>query len=96
MQPSNRAPITNTASMRPDVVVDLDPRAEVRLMDAGDDFGIVLSDGGVEVVINLPRTTNAYFLMMSLAQRIRNLEPEVRARTVGYRAEHNAHTGPGL
>lgn len=97
---SDLQPITGTADRTPDVLVDLDPRAEVRLMDAGDDFGIVLSDGGVEVVINLPRNAGAYLLVMNLAQRMRALEPEIRAKTVGYRpkyaAEHNAHTGPGV
>lgn len=86
-------PITGTAQMEPDVQVDLDPRAEVRFIDTADEFGFALCDGGVEVMVTLPRTADAWLLARGLARRIEGLEPEVRTATIGY--QHGPHTGPG-
>ena len=85
-------PMTGTGDADPTVLVDLDPRAEVRFMDTEDSFGFVLSDGGVEVVITLPRHPDASRLVRSLATRIEQLEPVVRHATVGY--QHGPLTGP--
>lgn len=77
--------------------VDLDPRAEVRLdvdRRAGE-MTLTLSDGNIEVYMDLPDSPDAWLLLQSLARRIEAKIPEVRLRTVGYQAEHGPHTGPG-
>jgi hypothetical protein len=86
------APITGTGETEPNEVIDLDPRAEVRFLNTDDDFGFVLADGGVEVVVSLPRHPDAERLVRSLAARIEQLIPEVRRATIGY--GHGPLTGP--
>ena len=85
-------PIIGTAEMEPTEVIDLDPRAEVRLMDSIDDFGLVLSDGGVEVVLTLPRTVEAWHLASAFAWRILAHESEIKLRSIGH--QHGPLTGP--
>lgn len=80
----------------PDVSVYLSADAEVTILDDGVEFGLRFFDGHAEVIVDLPRRPEAYFRIMSFAQRIRKHEPEIRIRTIGYQdAQHNAHTGPG-
>jgi len=87
-------PITGTAQAEPTQVVDLDPRAEVRLIDTDDEFGIAFSDGGVEVVVALPRGPEAWLLLKGLVMRTEALVAEVRLRGVSQYL-HGPHTGPG-
>lgn len=90
-------PITGTGQMEPDTVVYLDLRAEVRFEEDGDGaLTLVLSDGKTEVLIDVPKHPDAGLQVSSLGWRIIRKEPEVRARTNGYREQHNAVNGPGM
>lgn len=79
----------------PTQIVHLAANAKVELADEDDGLFLAIHDDDVLVLIELPRDAGAWLKSKSLARRIEGLEPEIRAKTIGYSPEHNAHTGPG-
>lgn len=81
----------------PTRVVFLDPeKTQVELADDDDGLFLVLYDDDLVVHLQLPRTAAAAGLARRIGWDIVNVVPEVRIKTLGYRPEHNAHTGPGV
>jgi hypothetical protein len=89
--------ITEEPVREPAAVVFMDPaKTIVELIEDEDGLLLTLTDDDARIHFRLPWTAAAGGLVRRLGWDIVNVVPDVRAQTLGYRAEHNAHTGPGV
>lgn len=79
-------------------IVDMDlAGVGVALLDTDEGLFLVLHGGDDTAVhLQIRRNADAWLAVDRLAERIKAQVPEVRIKTLGYRPEHNAHTGPGV